>query len=64
MDRHWIKSKCGACGKLADIRVEENDPPRLWRRGPERHAIEVPEGYVLAEDGKAVQCKCGDLLRI
>ena len=40
---------------MADIRVEENDGWRFQRRGAERRAIQVSEGFAVAEDGKAVQ---------
>ena len=64
MDRYWVKQQCGDCGKLADIRVEENDPPRSWRRGAERRAIEISEGFEVVDDGKAVRCGCGALMTI
>ena len=64
MDRHWIRQQCGACGKWADIRVEENDPPRSWRRGAERRAIQISEGFDVVDHGKAVRCECGERMPI
>ncbi len=64
MDRHWIKFECGACKNVADIRVEENDPPRLYRHGPERRAIHVAEGCSIIYDGKTVQCACGERMPV
>ena len=57
MDRYSIKKECDGCGKVAEIRVEENDGWRFQRRGTERRAIQVSEEFAVVEDGKAVQCE-------
>ena len=64
MDRHWIKAECGSCGKLVAIRVEENDGWRYQRRGAETRVIQVSEGFVVVEHGKAVQCECGGRISV
>lgn len=64
MDRYPIKRECGSCGKVADIRVEENDGWRFQRRGAERRAIQVSEGFAVVEDGKAVKCECGERMGV